>query len=37
MRYFEREMVDEELHLPFTAQGVLAEIRARMRILSEEL
>ncbi len=36
MRYFEREMVDEELRLPFTAQGVLAEIRARMRILSEE-
>jgi len=35
MRYFEREMVDEELHLPFTAQGILAEIRARMRILSE--
>jgi GTPase len=35
MRYFEREMVDEELHLPFTAQGVLAEVRARMRILSE--
>jgi GTP-binding protein HflX len=36
MRYFEREMIDEELRLPFTAQGVLAEIRARMRILSEE-
>jgi GTP-binding protein HflX len=35
MRYFEREMVDQELHLPFTAQDVLAEIRARMRILSE--
>ena len=36
MQYFEREMVDEELRLPFTAQGVLAEIRARMRILSED-
>jgi len=36
MRYFESEMVDEELRLPFTAQGVLAEIRARMRILSED-
>ncbi len=36
MRYFEREMVDEELRLPFTAPGVLAEIRARMRILSED-
>ncbi|MBL8036969.1 MAG: GTPase HflX [Nitrospira sp.] len=36
MRHFEREMIDEELHLPFTAQTVLAEIRARMRILSED-
>ncbi|MDH5348469.1 MAG: GTPase HflX, partial [Nitrospira sp.] len=36
MRYFEREMIDEELRLPFTAQGILAEVRARMRILSEE-
>lgn len=35
MRHFEREMLDEELHIPFTAQGVVAEIRARMRILSE--
>jgi GTPase len=36
MGYFEREMVDEELHIPFTAQKILAEIRARMRILSEQ-
>ena len=36
MRYFEREMLDEELRIPFTAQGVVAEIRARMRILSED-
>ncbi len=35
MRYFESEMIDEELHLPFTAQKILAEIRTRMRILSE--
>ncbi|NOT97200.1 MAG: GTPase HflX, partial [Nitrospira sp.] len=35
MGFFEREMVDEELHIPFTAQGVVAEIRAKMRILSE--
>ena len=35
MRHFEREMLDEELRIPFTAQGVAAEIRARMRILSE--
>lgn len=36
MTYFESEMIDEELCIPFTAQAVLAEIRARMRILSEE-
>jgi GTP-binding protein HflX len=36
MRYFESDMIDEEFCIPFTAQGVLAEIRARMRILSEE-
>jgi GTPase len=36
MGYFEREMIDEELRLPFTAQGVMAEIRTRMRILSED-
>ena len=35
MRHVEREMLDEELQIPFTAQGVVAEIRARMRILSE--
>jgi GTP-binding protein HflX len=36
MGYFESDMLDEELHIPFTAQKVVAEIRARMRILSEE-
>ena len=35
MGHFEREMVDEDLHIPFTAQGVVAEIRTKMRILSE--
>jgi len=35
MRHFEREMIDEEIRIPFTAQGVVAEIRARMHILSE--
>jgi GTP-binding protein HflX len=28
-------MIDEEIRIPFTAQGVVAEIRARMHILSE--
>ena len=35
MGYFESDMLDEELHIPFTAQKIVAEIRARMRILSE--
>jgi GTP-binding protein HflX len=35
MSYFEQEMIDEEFRIPFTAQSVLREIRARMRILSE--
>lgn len=36
MAHFERDMVDEELHIPFSAQRVMGEIRARMRVLSEE-
>lgn len=35
MRHFERDMIDEEIRIPFTAQEVVAEIRARMHILSE--
>ena len=29
MGYFESDMVDEDLRIPFTAQGVMAEIRAK--------
>ncbi len=36
LTYFESDMLDEGFRIPFTAQGVLAEIRARMRILSED-
>jgi GTPase len=36
MTYFESDMIDEEFCIPFTAQEVIGEIRARMRILSEE-
>jgi GTP-binding protein HflX len=36
MTYFESDMLEEEFLIPFTAQGVIGEIRARMRILSEE-
>lgn len=35
MTYFESDMIDEEFCIPFTAQGVLGEIRVRMRILSQ--
>jgi GTPase len=36
MTYFEKDMLDEEFLIPFTAQGMIGEIRARMRIVSEE-
>jgi GTP-binding protein HflX len=36
MTFFESDMIDEEFRIPFTAQGVLGEIRSRMRIVSEE-
>jgi GTP-binding protein HflX len=36
MAHFERDMIDEEFGIPFSAQGVIGEIRARMRVLSEE-
>jgi GTP-binding protein HflX len=36
MTFFESDMIDEEFRIPYTAQGVLGEIRARMRIVSEE-
>ncbi len=35
MGYFESDMLDEDLRIPFTAQSVVAEIRAKMRVLSE--
>lgn len=33
--YFESDMVDEDLFIPYTAQGAIGEIRAKMRVLSE--
>ena len=36
MSHFETDMVDAELHIPFTLHGVVGDIRARMRVLSEE-
>ena len=35
MSHFESEMVDEDLFIPYSTQGVIGEIRARMRVLSE--
>jgi GTPase len=36
MSHFESDMLDEEILIPFTAQGVIGEIRSRMRVLAEE-
>ncbi|MDZ4676712.1 MAG: GTPase HflX [Oligoflexia bacterium] len=36
MSYFESNMIDEDLFVPFAAQGVIGEVRSRMRVLSEE-
>jgi GTPase len=35
MSYFESSMVDEDLFVPYLVQGVIGDIRAKMRILSE--
>lgn len=35
MSYFESNMLDEDLFIPYTVQGVIGEIRAKMRVLSE--
>lgn len=35
MTYFESNMLDEDLFIPYTVQGVIGEIRGKMRVLSE--
>jgi GTPase len=35
MSYFESTMLDEDLFIPYTVQGVIGEIRAKMRVLAE--
>jgi GTP-binding protein HflX len=35
MAHFESDMVDEDLFIPYSTQGVIGEIRARMRVLGE--
>src|SRR5262249_29614145 len=33
--FFERDMLEEELVVPYTKQGVVGEVHARTRVLSE--
>jgi GTP-binding protein HflX len=35
MSYFETDMIDEDLFVPYTTQGVIGEVRAKMRVLGE--
>lgn len=35
LTYFESDMVDEDLFIPYTAKGIIGDIRAKMRVLGE--
>lgn len=35
MSYFESDMVDDDLFIPYLVQGVIGDVRAKMRVLSE--
>lgn len=35
MSYFETDMIDEDIFIPYTTQGVIGEIRSKIRVLSE--
>lgn len=35
MSHFESDMSDEDIFVPYTVQGIIGEIRAKMRVLSE--
>lgn len=35
LSYFESDMTDEDLFIPYKVQGLIGEIRSRMRVLSE--
>ncbi|MFN9068137.1 MAG: GTPase HflX, partial [Bdellovibrionales bacterium] len=35
MGYFESHMVDEDLFIPYSAKGIIGDIRAKMRVLQE--
>lgn len=36
MSHFENDMVDEDLFIPYAVQGVIGDVRSRMRVLNEE-
>ena len=35
LSYFEEDMIDEQIVVPYFAKGIIGEIRAKMRVLSE--
>lgn len=35
LSYFEEKMIDSDLFIPYTAKGVIGEVRSRVRVLSE--
>lgn len=35
MSYFESSMIDEDVLIPYTAKGIIGEIRSKMRVLTE--
>ncbi|MBY0553566.1 GTPase HflX [bacterium] len=35
LSYFESDMLDEDIFIPYTAKGIIGDIRAKMRVLSE--
>jgi GTP-binding protein HflX len=35
IEFFESDMVDEELFIPYAVKGVIGEVRSRMKVLSE--
>lgn len=35
MSYFESDMIDEDLFIPYLVQGVVGDVRAKMRVLAE--
>jgi GTP-binding protein HflX len=36
LSYFETDMIDSHIEIPYTAQGAIGEIRSKMRVLNED-